>query len=290
MAFGKKKQAPSVHVDQSNVALLATQALSTMRSSRVLTVARLTTTSPILMHRWSQKAIVQMLSKMTGLEMPRPPKDLTEEFNASWYRNELGEVVMPCRVLKAAIVEGAISTGKVVSKAELKRELRVRGFTSPIYKDGKKLPPSALKMDVQPARNQSGPDLRSRALVPSGSYMDIVLDFPPTLTPDKVTCAIDGAGSTIGLCDWRPDTGGEYGTFEVGNFRSDKATIDRVLRDCSSPEETFIIPPELLRAFRGVPHEQVSDQARKALSVVKQVNGQHVNGRGRRGGGDEVGA
>lgn len=287
MAARKKKAAPAAtNVNQNNAALLATQALATMRSTRILLSVRMVL-DPVLMNRWTHKAIVQMLSKMTGLEMPRPPKDLTEEFEASWYRNDRGEVALPCRLIKAAIVEGAISTSKVVSKAELKRELRVRGFTSPIYgPNGKKLMVDKLSMDVRPAKNASGgPDLRSRAITPAGSYLDVVLDFPPTLTPDKVMAAVDGAGGTIGFCDWRPARGGEFGTFaiDIDHVSSEKKVIDRVLKDCGSPEEQFEIPPELLRAFRATPREDVPDPVRKGMSVVDGADEQaKANGASKR--------
>lgn len=286
MAARKKAVATATNVNQQNVALLATQALATMRSTRMLLVVRLTL-DPVLMNRWTHKAVVQMLSKMTGLEMPRPPKDLTQEFKDSWYRNERGEVALPCRLVKAAIVEGAISTSKVVSKAELKRELRVRGFTSPVYgPNGKKLTEEDLTMDVRPAKNASGgPDLRSRAVTPMGSYVDVVLDFPPTLTPDKVMAAVDGAAGTIGFCDWRPARGGEFGTFEIdtAHTSSDKKDIDRVLKDCSSPEEQFEIPPELLRAFRALPPEEVPDPVRKGVSVAENAQKQAAAAKGKRG-------
>jgi hypothetical protein len=274
MAARKKAAAPAANVNQQNVALLATQALATMRSTRMLLVVRLVL-DPLLMNRWTHKAVVMMLSKMTGLEMPRPPKDLTDEFNDSWYRNDRGEVVLQCRLIKAAIVEGAISTSKVVSKAELKRELRVRGFTAPIYSpDGKKLMVDKLTMDVRPAKNASGgPDLRSRAITPAGSYVDVVLDFPPTLTPDKVMAALDGAGGTIGFCDWRPARGGEFGTFsiDIEHVSSADKDVKRVLKDCDSPEEQFEIPEELLRAFRVMPTGDAPDPVRKGMSVVDNI-------------------
>jgi hypothetical protein len=294
MSFGKKRAASAVNVDQGNAALLATQALATMRSSRITLVVRLVL-DEVLMNRWTNKAIHMMLGKMTGLELPRPPKDLTAEFEASWYRNERGEVALPCRLIKAAIVEGAISTGKVVSKAELKRELRVRGFTTPIYTaNGKKMLMKELVMDVRPATNSTGgPDLRSRAIVPAGSYIDIVLEFPPTLSPDKVMAALDGAGSTIGLCDWRPNRGGEYGTFAIDTNRvsNDLKDIDRVLKDCSSPEERFVIPESLLRAYNAMPRDNMPDPVKKALSVAENIDEQHTqaatgkrqNGAGGRG-------
>ena len=42
----------------------------------------------------------------TGAKLPRTQKDLTADFEASWYRNTKGQVILPCRMLKACIVKG----------------------------------------------------------------------------------------------------------------------------------------------------------------------------------------
>jgi hypothetical protein len=277
MAFGRKKQEVGPKINQSNVAMLATKALAERRAVHVQLGVRLVFTAPILMHRWTQKAIMQMLGKMVGMDMPRQSKDLTKEFEASWYRNTDGAVAIPCRIIKAALVNGAISTGGVVSKAQLNRELRVVGHTAPIYTAHGKPTPLAftsLVNDIRIARNDSGsPDVRSRAIVPEGSWIDVVLQFPPTLTPDKVMAALEAAGDTIGICDFRPQTGGDYGTFRVdGDVRGDAQHIKAVIKACSLREEEFVIPPEMLRAFNAVPEEKLTDKARKARSIL-QANG-----------------
>jgi hypothetical protein len=278
MGFGRKKQTTPTNVNQTNVAFLATESLSRQRAIRLLLVVRIVLTSPMLMHRWTQKAVVQMLSKMTGLSLPRAKKDLTNEYEASWYRNVDGNLALPCRIIKAAIVEGAIGTGGVVSKAQLNRELRVRGYTTPIaLPKGKNISMDVaqacgVKMDVAIASNNGTPDLRARALVPSGAWFEVVLDFPPTLTPDMVMSALTSAGDYIGLCDNRPERGGEYGTFEVpGNYiRSDAVNIRRVLAACSKPEEKFEIPPELLRAANALHGDGLSDLEAKARNVANR--------------------
>lgn len=271
MAFPKKTKDSGVRFDQNNVAMLASQALAARRGIRVQLGVRLTLTAPMLLQRWTTKAIVQMLGKMTEHDQPRTAKDLTVDYEASWYRNEDGVPALPCRILKACTVEGAISTGKVVSKAELKRNMRVLGHTSPIH-----MPKGADKsMDVRIVRNSSGtPDVRARALIPAGSYMDIVLEFSQLLTPDKVVAALEAAGATVGLCDWRPEKGGECGTFEVSHFRSDRKDIDAILKECAVPEEQYVIPPELLRAFGAKADSELSDSAKKVKSLIQHVNGQ----------------
>jgi len=271
MAFGKKKEV-ATGVDQTNVIKLASEALAARRATRVMLPVRLTCETPMLLHRWTEKAVRQMLGKMTGMEMPREPKDLTKEFDESWYRNTDGEPCVPCRVIKACIIEGAISTGKLVSKAELKREMRVRGYTAPLKMKGGKVK-DALAMDVRIAANQGGsPDIRSRALVPAGAWCDVVLDFPKTLSPDKVISALAAAGETIGLCDWRPERGGEFGVFSVDLLR--EQDIERILKENTVPEDEFKIPPELLRAFNAIPAEKLKDSGKKVKSLLENVNGQ----------------
>lgn len=265
MAFGRPKKTASTEVTQDNVFMLASQALAQQRSTRIRLPLRMTFTAPILMHRWTDKAVMQMLGKMVGAEIPRPKKDLTNEFDASWYRNMRGVPALPCRIIKAAIVDGAIETGGVVTKASLKRTLRVVGWTAPLKLKGE------LQMDVRIASNSGTPDLRSRAVAPAGSTCDIVLEFSPTLTPDKVMAATQSAGQCIGVCDWRPDKGGDYGTFEIEALPI--KDVARIVKECELPEDEFKIPPELLRAFNAVPEEKLGDTARKARAVANHVNG-----------------
>ena len=273
MAFGKKA-APTIQFDQSNVSMLAAKALAERRSLTVRLALRIIGETPLLMHRWSQKALMEMLGKMTGRPVPRMSKDLTNEFEASYFRNLRGEIALPCRILKASIVNGAITTGKVTSKAELKRDLRVLGYTCPLnVMDGKKprliRKNAEMKPDCRIASNNGTPDVRARAVVNEGYFFDVVLQFPTILTPDKVIAALEGAGSSIGLCDWRPENGGDFGCFRVECLPDTE--IPRILNETSSPEEMYTIPDEFMRAANA--SERQSDSGRKARAVVEKVNG-----------------
>jgi hypothetical protein len=277
MAFARKKKTDTalVLVTQGNVAQTAAEALQKARATQIQLALRLTADSPILMHRWTQKAITQMLGKMTGRQLPRPPKDLTEECDNAWYRNTKGQPAIPCRIIKAAIIEGAIGTDGVVTKAELKRNLRVVGHTSPVHLA------RPIQHDIKIAKNNGSVDLRGRAIAPEGSYFDVVLQFPRSLSVDKVMSAVDAAGAQIGICDWRPDTGGEYGTFHVDVLGGDPKTIQKIIQACQVPEEEFKIPERLLRAFNSIPEEKLTDSARKVKSLIQEGG---PNGpRGRKG-------
>lgn len=270
MAFGKKTNTAAF--DPRDAYTLASKALRERRMTQARLAFRMTL-DETLMNCFSNKALLQMLGKQTGLDQLREQKDLLKAFEDSKYRNSNDDVVLPCRIIKAAIVEGAISTGKFVTKAELKRDLRVVGHTSPIiFPKGHKAEP-----DVRLVRNQTGvPDVRSRALLPAGSQVECVLQFPTTLSPDKVIAAFDGAGSSIGVCDYRPQNGGIYGTFSVELLP--EAEVERIIAACALPEKPFVIPPQFMRAFNslgdGDGASKPSDAHAKAVAVVKHVNGQ----------------
>lgn len=274
MGFGKKTEAP-MNYSQANVSELAAEALRKMRSTRVRLPLRITFATPCLEQRWTSKAVRKMLGNMVGMPQPKEDKDLTKDFEESWYRNERGEPVMPCRIVKACIVEGAISTGKVVTKADLKRGLRVLGYTSPLI-----LPKGQdKKMDVKIVRNATGgPDVRSRAMFPVGTTFDVVLEFGAPLTPDRVIAAVEAGGATIGLCEWRPEKGGDLGTFDIEPLPSDEKTIQKILKACSSPEDEFILPPEMLRAFNAIPEAQLKDGGRKVKALIEHQASQHNGG------------
>jgi hypothetical protein len=275
MAFGKKKATSSGPVvNQDNVFILASQALAKQRSTRLRLAVLVTITSPGLMHRWGQKAVLQMVGNMVGHKIPKTDKDLTAEYEESWYRNVDEQPVVPCRVIRESIIAGGgPNCGDVVSKAQLGRELRVLGQTAPlVFPKGQ-----GLTMDIQMARTSTGtPQPTARALVPAGTTFKVVLEFPPTLTPDQVMAAAQSAGDVIGLFDWRPSKGGEYGRFIVEPLPSSAAQVKAIIEACSLPEKQFQIPPEMLRAFNAIPKENLGDPARKARAVVNHVNGQRA--------------
>ena len=269
MAFGKKTQAgPAPEQDQ--VASMALAALGKLHSTRLTLAMRLVTTSPMLMHRWGQKSFIEMLHKMVkGVAMPRGHKDLTADYEQSWYRNEQGVLCVPCRMLKAAFVEGAMGTDGMVTKADIKRQLRVVGHTTRLV-----LPKGqAMSMDVRIADNNGSKDIRARAVIPAGATMDILLSFSPLLPVDKAVAVVGAAGEIIGLCDWRPDRGGDFGTFRIDHiYKGTAAERAAIAEACSVPEESIKIPEELLRAFAALPDEALP-KAGKSLRKIIQNGG-----------------
>ena len=107
-----KKIAPSIST--SNIDHLAKY--YRQKEAYSLMPLRLVGTTPLLMHAWGAKALIAMIGKMTGHDVPRGNKDLTEEYKEAFYRNVEEEMVIPCRIVKRCMLNGALATKKAVTK------------------------------------------------------------------------------------------------------------------------------------------------------------------------------
>jgi hypothetical protein len=224
----------------------------------------------LLVHQWGQKAVLEMLAKMAGHPVPKLPKDLTVEGDASAYRNMLGQDVIPCRIIKACFVNGASQTNKAVKSHEMNKHVRVVGHTAPLHFE------SVDRCDVEPVKvgpwNERVVDLRARTMY-SNWYCDVVVQFPHTIIgKEKVVAAMRAAGLCVGLCEKRIEKGFELGGFEIKALPV--TAIDGILQANRSPEKRFEIPEELLHAASAQLEDvDKRNPKRKAMSVVTGVNG-----------------
>ena len=224
----------------------------------------------ILVHQWGEKSILEMLSKMAGHPVAQLDKDLTAEGEASAYRNEKGQDVLPCRVIKACFEGGASQTRGAVKAHEFKRHVRVVGHTAVLHFE------SVDRCDVEPVKvgpwNDRSVDLRARTLY-TNWYCDIVLQFPHTIIgSEKVATAMREAGNSVGLCEKRIEKGFSLGGFVIEAV--DTSQVDTIIQANSSPERRFKIPASLLRAASAKLEDvDKRNPKKKAVSVVNGVNG-----------------
>jgi hypothetical protein len=131
-------------------------------------------------------------------------------------------------------------------------------------------------MDIRAVKNKGGSDFRSRAMIPEGSTIELVVTFGASFGVDRITAALDAAGSLAGHCELRPERGGELGTFSFAPLGSDTKTVERIIKACSVPEEPLRIPPHMLRALDAIPHEKQTQGQRKIAAL-----GEHLDSQGR---------
>lgn len=176
--------------------------------------------SPLIIHKWSEKALQQMRDKQFGKNAPkaREPKNPQEEANSATYWLPDGRAAMPATAFKAAMVESARFFDNV-TLTELRRLLFVvgEGPGQLVAIDGEK----TLREDT-PRIGQGQTDLRYRyAFWPWSA--NVTVRFPEDRLSEESVAALLDAGGRNGIGEWRPGSPkSNTGTF--GTFRLREAT------------------------------------------------------------------
>jgi hypothetical protein len=175
-------------------------------------------TSPLVTHRFSEKAKRQMLDNMQGRKSPKESKDPQAEYEAAAYRFEDGGYGMPIIAFKAATVGGARFYAAVTMTA-LKQFMFFRGE---IGLDGQML----ARIEGEPRMREDvvrvgrgGADLRYRPeFMPWRTTVDVTY-VTSALTRGSVLSLIDAGGMGVGVGEWRPERDGDFGTYQIDQAR-----------------------------------------------------------------------
>lgn len=173
-------------------------------------------TTPLIMHRFSEKAKRKMLDEMQGRKTPKEPKDPEAEYEAAFYRLADGAPGFPVGAFKDATIGGARFYGKQVTMTGLRQFLL--GWPGELGDDGRPL----TRIEGEPERREDvvrigrgGTDLRYRPQFRKWSTTLTVVYASSALTRDSVLSLIDAGGMGVGVGEWRPERGGEFGTYRI---------------------------------------------------------------------------
>jgi len=174
-------------------------------------------TSPLIMHRFSEKARLAMLHAAQGKRVPKTPKDPQSEYESAAYRFADGKRYgMPADAFKQATVAASRFYGKDVTQVLLRQSLFIVGEAGD---DGRALieiqgADPIMREDVVRV-GRGGTDLRYRPLFfPWHATLEVVY-FPGVLTRQSVLSLIDAGGLAVGVGEWRPERDGTFGTYRV---------------------------------------------------------------------------
>jgi hypothetical protein len=180
-------------------------------------------TSPLLMHRFSEKSKKAMLDAMQGRRVPREPKDPEAEYEASIYRLDDTRYGFPAIAFKAATVGAARFYGNDVKMTDLRQSLFFRGEI------GKSDSQQMFEIHGEPIMredvvrvNRGGTDLRYRAEFTEWTSELTVVYVKSMLTKESVVSLIDAGGLGVGVGEWRPEKNGDFGTYKVDPSRDVK--------------------------------------------------------------------
>lgn len=170
--------------------------------------------SPLISHRFSEKAKKQMLDKMQKkARTGREPKDPEAEFRSSLYEipDIEGAYGFPAMAFKNAAVRAAKSVPDMAMTD-------ARGWFHVKCANHMLLPLTygELTMVEDVVRvGRGGTDLRYRGYFYDWQ-VDITVEFnAATISPEQIVMLFDIAGFSVGVGDWRPEKDGMYGRFHV---------------------------------------------------------------------------
>lgn len=176
-------------------------------------------TTPLIVHRFSEKAKRQMLDSAQGRKAPKEPKDPVAEYEAAAYRFEDGGYGFPVIGFKAATVGAARFYGKNVTMTMLRQCMFFQGE---IGIDGQQL----ARIEGEPRMREDvvrvgmgGTDLRYRPEFREWRTDLIVTYVTSMLTRNSLISLIDAGGMGVGIGDWRPERKGDFGTYQIDDSR-----------------------------------------------------------------------
>lgn len=172
--------------------------------------------TPLITHRFSEKAKRQMLDAMQGRKNPKEPKDPEREYMDAAYRLDDGGYGIPAIAFKSATVSAARFFGKSVTMVGLRQTMFFAGEFS--GKEGMMLSringEPEMREDVVRVGN-GGTDLRYRPCWTEWSTSLDITYVKSMLTKDSVLSLVEAGGLGVGVGEWRPERRGEYGTYYI---------------------------------------------------------------------------
>ncbi len=169
-------------------------------------------TSPLIFHKWDEKAIRMILDKqMKKAAKGREVRDPEKEYEASFYRDAKGNIAFPARNIKQAIVGSARFVAGVpmtILRGAIFIEGDADGMIPVKYKE-KRMRQDMVIVGMGTA------DIRFRGELIDWS-MEILIKFDADLlSAEQVLNLLQRAGFSQGLGEWRPERNGDNGTFTL---------------------------------------------------------------------------
>jgi hypothetical protein len=188
------------------------------RVQRQTAVIEIAGTSPLIVHRWSEKAKEMMLAAQQGRKAPREVKNPEQDFEASRYKfaDGSGDGFPTTGFKKATVSGGGRMFGKSVKMTELRQSMFF--ISDGLCTDGAQLiridaPPPTIREDMVRLTGNKA-DIRYRAMYPEWTATLRIRFTPHLLSLESLVALVDAGGSN-GVGEWRPEKDGDFGTYEV---------------------------------------------------------------------------
>ena len=199
----------------------------------VTTTVRIAGDTPLIMHRWSEKAKRMILEKQmkktksSAKEAKNPIEDFIEsvywmEGKPTEYTEEAFEVAcrngarfgFPVTAIKQATISSAYRNGITKDMASLRGAFFIAGEGSELLAEVKGCTPTMREDMVRVGMGVA--DIRFRGEFASW-YMDLQVSYNANgaYTLDQIINLINVGGFSCGIGEWRPEKDGNYGMYHV---------------------------------------------------------------------------
>lgn len=188
--------------------------------SRAIVTVRIVGISPIIQHSWSEKAKIMMRDKQQQGKKTRT-RDLRipeEEGKAAGYYTEDGKPGLLAVAVKAAVITAAhkdLGIEKTLVRKALFIHPMGRDVVIPFeMPDGKGKVEQCIEEDMVRV-GQGSADLRYRPYYyewAATTKWEVDIDL---LQVEDLLTLLDRAGFGVGVHEWRPEKGGDFGRFRI---------------------------------------------------------------------------
>ena len=199
----------------------------------VTTTVRIAGDTPLIMHRWSEKAKRMILEKQmkktksSAKEAKNPIEDFIEsiywmEGKPSEYTEEAFEEAckngarfgFPVTAIKQATISSAYRNGITKDMASLRGAFFISGEGSELLAEVKGCTPTMREDMVRVGMGVA--DIRFRGEF-ANWYMDLQVSYNANgaYTLDQIINLINVGGFSCGIGEWRPEKDGNYGMYHV---------------------------------------------------------------------------
>ena len=170
-------------------------------------------TSPLIQHQWSEKAKRQL--RMTAAERRKEPKvarDRDAEATAAAYTTADGAFGIPLLAFKTALISAAhkdIGLEKTMVRKSLFIHDADGSGVLHMERDDPIIREDMVRVGAGSADMRYRPEFRNwRASI----TMEVDIE---KLDEKNIVNLVNRAGFGVGICEWRPEKGGEFGRFEI---------------------------------------------------------------------------
>jgi hypothetical protein len=172
--------------------------------------------TPLIVHRWSEKAKKEMLDKqMKRATAGREAKDPERDFRDSLYVLEDGSYGFPIIGFKAAAVTACTSIGSM-TKVAARQAFHVDGEFAVIEGDEPTMREDMVRIGMGTA------DIRYRGEFKQW-FTTIAVKFNANvMSAEQILNLMQTAGFAVGVGEWRPEKDGQFGRFHVATAKEMK--------------------------------------------------------------------